>query len=308
MTSVEKEFITDFISGRQVRATPEEVEAVQVFSKILVDDYEYPKSRLQTRPEFRVKSRPSDIKKEYPIDIAIFNSDDKNDASLEIIVECKKKNRRDGLSQLKNYMTFSNAYLGVWFNGDEKLFLRKYEKEGKVIFNEIPNIPKYGQRVEDIGLFKRKDLKPAVNLKSIFRTVRNYLAGNVVGATRDEVLAQQLINLIFCKIYDEKFTRPNDMVKFRSGVDESVQEVSTRIHTLFSRVKKNYDDVLDLSEEITLDDKSLHYVVGELQQFSLMDSSRDAIGDAFEVFIGHALKGGQGQFFTPRNVIKMIIE
>src|SRR5699024_8743230 len=44
------------------------------------------------------------------------------------------------------------------------------------------------------------------------------------------------------------------------------------------------------------------------QQFSLMDSSRDAIGDAFEVFIGHALKGGQGQFFTPRNVIKMIIE
>src|SRR5690606_31470254 len=26
------------------------------------------------------------------------------------------------------------------------------------------------------------------------------------------------------------------------------------------------------------------------------------------VFIGHALKGGQGQFFTPRNVVKMAID
>ncbi|WP_239732969.1 N-6 DNA methylase [Mammaliicoccus sp. E-M26] len=304
----EKDIIIDYISGVSLKATPEEIESVQVFSKILVEDYGYPKTHIQTRPQFRVKSRPSDTKKEYPVDIAVFTDKEKNDSNLEIIVECKKKTRKDGLSQLKNYLTFSTAYLGVWFNGDEKLFLRKYEKDGKVIFAEIPNIPKYGQRIEDVGLFKRKDLKPAINLKSIFKTVRNYLAGNVIGATRDEVLAQQLINLIFCKIYDEKFTKPEDMVKFRSGIDEKPAEVADRIHDLFQLVKKNYDDVLDFNEEITIDSKSLHYVVGELQQFSLMDSNRDAIGDAFEVFIGHALKGGQGQFFTPRNVIKMIIE
>lgn len=57
-----------------------------------------------------------------------------------------------------------------------------------------------------------------------------------------------------------------------------------------------------------MDDKSLTYVVGELQLYSLQDSSRDAVGDAFEVFIGPSLKGGQGQFFTPRNVVKMIID
>lgn len=32
------------------------------------------------------------------------------------------------------------------------------------------------------------------------------------------------------------------------------------------------------------------------------------VADAFEVFIGPSLKGPQGQFFTPRNVVKMVID
>lgn len=52
-------FIEDFISGMAVRATPEEVEAVQVFSRMLVDDYGYPKDMIQTRPQWRVKVRPT---------------------------------------------------------------------------------------------------------------------------------------------------------------------------------------------------------------------------------------------------------
>ena len=41
-------FLTDFISGEAVRATPEEVEAVQVFARRLVEDYGYTKSQIQT--------------------------------------------------------------------------------------------------------------------------------------------------------------------------------------------------------------------------------------------------------------------
>jgi type I restriction enzyme M protein len=301
-------YLFDFISGQEIKATPEEVEAVQVYSKILVEDYEYPKEVLQTRPQFRVKVRPSDVKKEYPIDIAVFENNKKNEDDIRIIVECKKKTRKDGLGQLQDYLRFSKATLGVWFNGDEKLFIRKLEKNGKVLFQEIPNIPKYKQRLEDVGKFLRKDLKPALNLKSNFKTIRNYLAANNVGATRDEVLAQELINIIFCKIYDEKFTRQEDIVTFRAGIDEEPENVSKRIINLFTEVKKKYSDVLDSSDSINLDSKSIYYVVGELQNFSLTDSSRDAIGDAFEVFIDHALKGGQGQFFTPRNVVKMVID
>ena len=44
------------------------------------------------------------------------------------------------------------------------------------------------------------------------------------------------------------------------------------------------------------------------KKFVIKDAERDAIGDAFEVFIGPALRGSDGQFFTPRNVVKMAVD
>jgi type I restriction enzyme M protein len=299
-------YIIDFISGQEAKATPEEVDAVQVFAKQLVEDYEYPKNHIQTRPQYRVKQRPSGGKY-FPVDISVFTSENHSFDNEYIIVECKKKNRKDGKKQLEDYLHFSKAYLGVWFNGEERLFLRKTEKQGKILFEEIPNIPRYGQRIEDIGKFKRKDLRPTHNLKATFKAIRNHLAANTIGATRDEVLAQQLINLIFCKIYDERFTEPDEIVTFRAGIDEEAREVKERILELFEKVKRKYKEVLDESDTITLDVNSIVYVVGELQNYCLIEAERDIIADAFETFIGHALKGGQGQFFTPRNVIKMMV-
>ena len=301
-------YIEDFISHTPVRATPEEVEAVQVFSKMLVEDYGYPKELIQTRPQWRVKVRPSDTKKEYPVDISVFSHKNHTEDNIQIIIECKKKSRKDGKTQLQDYLRFSKAMVGVWFNGEERLFLQKHERDGKIEFTELPNIPRYGERVEDIGKFRRIDLKPATNLKSIFNAIRNYLAANAVGITRDEIFAQELINLIFCKIYDERFTKQDDIVTFRAGTNEEDKEIKKRIVDLFEKVKSQYNDVIDIGDSIGLDERSLSYVVGELQLYSLRDSSRDAVGDAFEVFIGPSLKGSQGQFFTPRNVVKMIID
>jgi type I restriction enzyme M protein len=48
--------------------------------------------------------------------------------------------------------------------------------------------------------------------------------------------------------------------------------------------------------------------VGELQPYSITETERDVVGDAFEVFMGPALRGEEGQFFTPRNVVKMIVD
>ncbi|MDR3111921.1 MAG: N-6 DNA methylase [Elusimicrobiota bacterium] len=303
------EKIIDYISGQEILSSPEEVDAVQVFARQLVEDYDYPKEHIQTRPQYRVKVRPSDAKKEYPVDIAVFLDHLKDDSSLYILVECKKKNRKDGKTQLENYLTLSSAYLGVWFNGEERVFIRKFVKSnGEVVFEEIPNIPKYKQRIEDIGQFKRSYLKPTHNLKAIFKSIRNHLAANTIGATRDEVLAQQLINIIFCKIYDEKYSDPNEIVQFRAGVDEKPKEIEKRILSLFKEVKTNLPEVIDAEDKITLDTKSLMFIVGELQNYSLIQSERDVVADAFETFIGHALKGGLGQFFTPRNVVKMMVD
>ena len=301
--------IIDYISGIEVNATPEEIDSVQTFSRQLVEDYGYPKEYIQTRPQHRVKVRPSDTKKEYPVDIAVFQDAMKFEESLYIVVECKKKNRKDGRTQLENYLTLSSAYLGVWFNGEEHLFIRKFVKpNGEIIFEEIPNIPKFGQRIEDIGQFKRSDLTPTHNLKTNFKSIRNYLAANNVGTARDEVLAQQLINIIFCKIYDEKYTAPDEIVRFRAGIDEKPKDIENRIYGLFDELKAKYPEVIEKEDKISLDTNSIAFIVGELQNYSLMDCERDVVADAFETFIDHALKGGQGQFFTPRNVVKMVVD
>ena len=302
-------YIIDYISGQPVKASPEEVQATQVFSRVLVEDYGYPKPHIQTRPQFHVKVRPSDTKKEYPVDIAVFSDSERTDDSLYLIVECKKKNRKDGRTQLENYMTLSKANLGVWFNGEERFYLLKQNTDdGRVLFKEIPNIPKFGERLEDIGAIKREDLIVTHNLKSTFKAIRNYLAANAIGATRDEVLAQQLINLIFCKIFDERFTSPKSIVRFRVGLNEGRKDVRERIEKLFSDVKAKYKEVFTKEDVINLDDNSIVYIVGELQNYCLVDAERDVLADAFETFIDHALKGGQGQFFTPRNVVKMMVE
>ena len=96
---------------------------------------------------------------------------------------------------------------------------------------------------------------------------------------------------------------------FRAGVDEAAKDVKKRVLGIFDNVKSAvYDDVFNKTDTITLDAESVRYVVGELQNYCVMDAERDAIGDAFEVFIGPALRGAEGQFFTPKNVVKMVVE
>jgi type I restriction enzyme M protein len=303
-------YTIDFISGLPVKDTPEERDAVQVFARRLVEDYGYPKELIQTRPQHRVRKRPSDEEKSYPVDIAVFRAPKKLEDDLFMVVECKKKTRKDGVAQLKLYLDMSAAEVGVWFNGDEHEYLRKIlHQNGSRTYEPLPNIPRHGQRIEDIGLYKRKDLKKPSNLKSVFRDLRNHLAGMTTGITRDEALAQEIINVLFCKILDEQDTNPDETVTFRAGVGETPAAVRKRILPLFEKVKTDYfEDVFDKADTLKLDDESLAYVVGELQNYCVMDADRDAIGDAFEVFIGPALRGAEGQFFTPRNVVKMMVE
>lgn len=307
MSEIREGYMLDCISGQELKATPEEMQAVQPFALKLLSDYDYPKNHIQTHPQWHVKVRPSDVKKEYPVDIAVFTDSNHTDDNLFLIVECKKKNRKDGRSQLEDYLRLSKAVLGVWYNGEETLYLKKYEEKGTVKFLEIPNIPLFGQRVEDIGLFKRKDLKKTHNLKSVFNSIRNYLAANNTGITLDTEFVSQIINLIFCKIYDERFTKPNDMISFRAGISERPTDVAKRIIAIFEHVKSKYPDVFTDADIIKLSDTSIAYIAGELQQYCLIESERDVIADAFEIFISPSLRGGQGQFFTPRNVVKLLV-
>ena len=74
---------------------------------------------------------------------------------------------------------------------------------------------------DNVKALKRRDLEPPSNLKKTFQNIRNHLAGMAKGITRDETLAQEIINLLFCKIYDEISTRPDEELEFQANNFES---------------------------------------------------------------------------------------
>ena len=150
------------------------------------------------------------------------------------------------------------------------------------------------------------DLRPLNNLKSTFREIRDYFAGNVTGITRDERIAQNMMRLLFCKIYDEK-TKPY-IVEFANRPNEDDRLLQSRVNGLFDNVKRVYPDLFEANETIEINPDDLSFIVSKLEDYSILDADRDVIGDAFEELIGTSFRGGEGQFFTPRNVVQMMIE
>ena len=299
-----RDTLIDFISGQEIPATSEEIEATQPFSHILVEDYGYAKDTIITRPQYRVRRSPSD-KKGYPVDIAVFEH--KNDTHPKIIVECKAHHvKLTETKQLELYLSMSDAELGVMYNGSDSIYLRRIKTNNGDTFERINAIPKFGEKYEEIGLYKKANLKPTHNLKNIFNEIRGWIVANG-NITRDEDIAMQIILLILCKIFDERFTEIDDNVKFRATNADSDEEIYNRIHELFKATKAKYNDVITDQDNIAFDGKTLRGIIGRLQRFSIIGTDRDSIADAFEVFMMKSVKASEGQFFTPRNVIKTII-
>ena len=153
----------------------------------------------------------------------------------------------------------------------------------------------------------RKDLIEAKDLKQIFKNMRNLLAGNFVGTTRDEKLAEQLIFLLFCKIEDEIQGSPLEPITFQVNYPND-SNLLKRISNLFNQLKNKYISMFDVQDDLIIDELSLTSIVRSIERFSITKASRDVIGDAFEVFLGPSLRGNKGQFFTPKNVVQTMIQ
>lgn len=298
------ETIIDFISGVELKnAGPEEIYATQPFSKSLVEDYGYPVNCITTRPQVRVPKTPSD-RKGYPMDIVVY--EDFSKTKIKMIVECKKPDIKLSVSdqrQLENYMNLSDVEIGVLFNGNNSIYLHRNKQNQ---FEEIPAIPRYGEKLSEIGLFTKDQLKKTHNLKSIFNEIRGWIVANG-NITRDETIASQMIILLLCKVFDEKFTKITDKCEFRVSLSDTDDDVYNRINQLFTKTKNLYSDVLTDTDKIEFDGKTLRGIIGKIQSFKIMDTERDIMADAFEVFIDKSVKESEGQFFTPRNVINTII-
>jgi type I restriction enzyme M protein len=171
---------------------------------------------------------------------------------------------------------------------------------------QYPTMLDLAARSKPRRIIKVADLKPINNLKLIFREIRDYFAGNVTGITRDEKIAENIMRLLFCKIYDEK--NSHDATDFSNRPDEDSKMFEMRISGLFERVKNDYVDIFEKNEKIEIQSEQLSFIVSKLEDYSILNADRDVIGDAFEELIGTSFRGGEGQFFTPRNVVQMMID
>ena len=61
-------------------------------------------------------------------------------------------------------------------------------------------------------------------------------------------------------------------------------------------------------DEIKLQPRSLAWIVSELQPYSLLETHVDVKGKAYEELVGANLRGDRGEFFTPRNIMRMAVE
>lgn len=134
--------------------------------------------------------------------------------------------------------------------------------------------------------------------KLIFNDIRNYLAGRFVGATRDEFFLNEVVKLILSK----------QKIKKHESIITDPMELSKLYREIFKTITDKYQDLFDKGEEIELDPISIQYVDKKLDEVDLLNINRDPIGDAYEIFMGDAIKGQSGQFFTPKNVAQALVE
>ncbi len=288
------------ITGKLRKDTPEE-RVRQEVARSLMEEYGY--ERKDMEPDFQIKMGRAKPKP----DIVIFYEGRKHkQENIYIIIEAKREDikpsdKEEGIGQLESYLAASpNAKFGLWV-GNERIAFQVIEKAGKREFIRIPDIPPRGETTAPRPT--RGSLVPATNLKHVFKRIHNYIYANQ-GLQKDKAF-EELLKLIFIKVYDEQYS-PRLQFYFLPGEDES--QVRERLLGVFEKVKRRYRYIFKHEETIELNDRVLTYAVSELQRFSLVETDTDIKGEAYEEIVGPNLRGDRGEFFTPRNVCRMIID
>ncbi|MBQ3717829.1 MAG: N-6 DNA methylase [Methanomicrobium sp.] len=305
--------ICDYIDGKFRNDTPEEY-VRQTIEKRLVNEHKYLPSQVKIEYTLQVGSRKPRA------DIVIWDRDvaEQSQGNIKLIIECKKEtvnanNAKDGIAQLQSYMSVCpNCEWGMWTNSKQKfVFHKTIDESGKINFMDFNDIPSADGNLDDVNRPSRKSLKNASddNLLFVFKTCHDSIYVND-GLPKQSAFFE-LLKVIFCKIEDEK-NIPNPLEFYTTSEERSNPDgqltVQKRISKIFQRVKKRQGKIFDENDEIKLTPRSLAYIVSELQRYSLLNTNIDIKGKAYEEIVGANLRGDRGEFFTPRNVMKMTVE
>ena len=288
------------VREKDIKLTPEEV-VRQLYAHRLVEDYDYPVSRLAF--EFPVYFG----RETKRADIVVR---DKNDLNVPyIVVEVKKPKAKDGREQLKSYTHATGASMAVWTNGESITY---HQRKNPNFFEDIPNIPRDSETLADIlnTPFTMDDLFKVDKLTQTGKSLKD-----LVLEMEDEVLAnagvdvfEEVFKLIFAKLYDEKIGTADKSynLEFRNSGQSDI-ELKAKIEKLFKKACDEWPGVFPDDARIALTPPHLSICVASLETVKLFNSNLDVVDDAFEYLMNKSSKGEKGQYFTPRYVIDMCV-
>lgn len=315
-------YTLDYVSGKQLKETKKELVRQRVVRALI---HEYGFSPEDMELDFSIGGRKK-------VDVAIFHQGKEHTIeNLGRAVICRQepnvgKNAvriRDfeqaakDLDEIETIMREVDAVqYGLWTNGLEFFFVEKEKKRFETKCNPIGDWPMAEESVGTKEVISDAHTRVADNemLKITFRRCHNFIHGNE-GMPKDAAF-WQFLYLIFCKMHDENLRAKQRQAwqrRFWAGPKEQFEvqgrkAIRTRIEELFTEVKKQYKNIFRGNEEITLSDRALAFIVSELAKYDFTRTDVDAKGVAYQELVGVNLRGDRGQYFTPRGVVKLVIE
>ncbi len=321
----EKNFITYLHQNKKRNYNnPEEIVQAETFLTLVLI-YGYPVERVKNYVSVQVGSETKEA------DIIVYTDNDCE--STFIVVECKKEEITDqefvkAVNQAYSYCVTEGGSF-VWTTSKIKNEYYEVPKEKPKSRISIPDIPQYGVKKlapykyakggisqSDTGIDKtvqdgkqQKFFELATvsesELTKIFIQAHQALWGG--GQRNSSVAFDEFNKLIFCKIWDEKHPRKTgNPYEFQIFRDELPKELLDRIKKLYEQGRKKDPEVF--KEGINLSPEETQTIVKYLQRINLNKTDLDSKGKAFETFMGSYFRGDFGQYFTPRPIVKFIVD
>lgn len=140
----------------------------------------------------------------------------------------------------------------------------------------------------------------AENLPSLFKRVYYHLYTNSK-ASRAEAIVEDLTLLLLCKLTAELNGGADTIKRFQAGK-------GTANKLLLPIIRGSYPELLSSKQSFSLGDPAIRSALDELSVLKLAAAPAHALGEAFQALIGPRLRGERGQFFTPRSLVKAMVE
>jgi type I restriction enzyme M protein len=336
IVSADENSLVCLITGESKKAQDKE-QTLQSAIRSLSSEYGFSVEDMER--DFKLSYEDTDSGKQRKLTLSLAIFAEKKAHTPENIIrvaviesnKTKSTDKKKGIVQLQDILGALVALhedsadfkaFGFWSNGSELHYMQQYYDgfEPDPISEEISDFPGKGESLEDLDRPDRQMLRVAAgdSLLNTFKRCHDYIYGN---QGRIKTAFWELLNIIFCKIYDERRkdfcweTGETYRRKFWVGVKErndkaGQAKIAKRIKDLFEEVKthKDYKDVFEGHEQITLNDQVLSYIASEIGRYSFLDASVDVKGMAYESIVSNTLKQERGQFFTPRNIVRLMVQ